>query len=74
MAEEKVVYQVNVAAYKVFCEALKEVAAGTRGWISLTDHAKLTGVKRQHLVVMAQSLNLHIDIHGKYGYCATRKA
>ena len=62
------------AAYAAFCEEIKQCADGQRGWVGLTKHAKLTGVPRNQLIVVAKAMGLAVDSHGgRHGYTAHKK-
>lgn len=61
------------AAYIETVDQMKAVAAGTRGWISLTQAAKKCGLPKGHLKIVAEALGLKVqDSHGRHGMTAAR--
>ena len=61
------------AAYIEAVNGMKAVAAGTRGWISLTQAARKSGLPKGHLKIVAEALGLEIEIsHGRHGMTARR--
>ena len=65
----------NNEAYNKVIDELKEVAAGNRGWVSLTMASRACGERKEMLAVMAKALGLAVDnSHGSYGMCARRAA
>jgi hypothetical protein len=59
--------------YKIVVDQLKEVVAGTRGWMSLTQASKECGVPKLHLKIVAEALGLEVKNHGRHGMSASRK-
>jgi hypothetical protein len=65
----------NQAAYDKTVNELKEVAAGTRGWVSLTWAARECGLPKGQLKIVAEALGLEVTkSHGWYGMVASRAA
>jgi hypothetical protein len=63
----------NKAAYIEAVNELKEVAAGTRGWVSLTQLSKECGVSKGQLKVVAEAIGLKVNAsHGRHGMTASR--
>lgn len=62
----------NQAKYDEAVNEMKQVASGDRGWVSLTAHAKTSGVSKQQLSIVAKALHLDVENHGKYGMTATK--
>ena len=64
----------NMVAFEKFAKALNEVVAGTRGFVSLTQHAKACETKREKLEVIADMAGLKINrLGGSFGICAIRE-
>jgi len=52
---------------------LKEVAAGKRGFVSVTtSKARMAGVDKVTIEAVAAKMGLSARIHGKYGTCFSR--
>lgn len=65
----------NNAAYDKAVNELKEVAAGRRGWVSLTDASRKSGERKEMLAVVAKALGLEVKAsHGHNGMTAHRAA
>jgi hypothetical protein len=60
-------------AYDKAVNELKEVAAGTRGWVSLTKASRQCGERKEMLAVVAKALGLVVTNHGAHGMCARRE-
>jgi len=60
-------------AYDKAVNQMKEVAAGRRGWVSLTRASRECGVPKGQLRVVALALGLSVeDSHGNHGMTARR--
>lgn len=63
----------NNEAWNDFAKNLNEVVAGTRGFVSLSQWAKATGIKREKLENVADMAGLKINrLGGSFGICAMR--
>ena len=63
----------NQANYDQAVDAMKEIAAGKRGWISLTEHSRKCGVPKSQLAVVAKAIGLSVTNHGNFGMTARKK-
>jgi len=56
--------------YDFLINQIKEVAIGNRGFVSVTKKtAASAGTTQNQILVIAKTLNLKFDVHGKYGFC-----
>ena len=56
-------------------DMLTEVTQGRRGWVSLTQRAKVDGVSKTELANIATNVfGLVCENHGRYGLCASRRS
>lgn len=61
------------ARYTRFVNECKEVLAGARGWVSILEAHRESGVAREQLEVVAKALSLKIDRQGgRNGTCVVR--
>ena len=58
----------NIPAYETFIDQLREVAAGKRGWVSITVATRETGFDKEELCRAAVALGLNVTrSHGRHG-------
>lgn len=63
----------NKTAYNEAVDELKEVAAGRRGWVSITAKAKSADVPKRQMEIIAECLRLTVKrAHGRHGTVAVR--
>lgn len=60
--------------YEKAVDELRDVAAGRRGWSSITAAARKSGVPKNHLRLVAEALGLEVEeSHGRHGMTAHRR-
>lgn len=71
--EPLVIYNQYREAYRRKIDEMKECVSGSRGWVRInTEDAAACDVSRGSLAMMARSLGLSVQRHGRYGFTCCR--